>query len=64
MLRFEMNFEELDAHRTRWTQRMVLKGASDEYYVSTLESGFGPNMGPGMERMARDMARYAEGSDG
>ncbi len=55
-LRFVWSFDDLGDGRTRLTQRMTLDGPSAEQYVADLEAGFAPNLGPGMEKIARGMA--------
>ena len=60
VLRFEWTFDELAEESTRLTQHISLEGPSEEQYSADVEAGFGNNIGPGMEKMAREMARYAE----
>ena len=54
-------FEELEDEQTPMTQRITLEGHSAEQSHSSVEAGFAPNIGPGMEKIARDMARHPEG---
>ena len=60
IVRFAWTFEELEDARTRLTQHITLEGPSADHYSSEMEAGFARNIGPGMERLARDMARHGE----
>ena len=53
--------EELEDEQTPMTQRITLEGHSAEQYHSSVEAGFAPNICPGMEEIAHDMARHPEG---
>ncbi len=55
-LRIVWTFDDLGDGRTRLTQRMTLDGPTAEQHVADLEAGFAPNIGPGMEKIARAMA--------
>jgi len=57
VLRFIWTFDALSERQTRLTQRMVLDGPNSEAYVPLMEKYFVPNIAPGMERMADDMAK-------
>ena len=52
---FEWRFEALADHRTKLTQRIVLSGSNAETYARQVETGFGPTLADGMNRMASDM---------
>jgi len=61
VVRITWTFEELPNDRTCLTQHMVLEGSGSEAYVSMMEEGFARNIGPGMEKIAEEIARYATG---
>jgi len=58
-LRFEWHFDAVSARRTRLTQRVILSGTNAGAYRDQVEAGFGPNLAPGMERIAASMAAAA-----
>ena len=43
-------------HEGDAVESITLDGPSAEQYVADLEAGFAPNLGPGMEKIARAMA--------
>jgi hypothetical protein len=56
LLGFAWRFEDLRDGRTRMTQHMSLDGPAAGQYAADLDAGFGPNIGPGMEKLALAMA--------
>ena len=61
VVRFAWTYEDLGDGRTRLTQRITLDGPGAEGYVPVMEAHFAPNVGPGMERLAREVERHAAG---
>ena len=57
VLRFEWRFEALSQRRSRLTQRIVLTGENASAYAAQLETGFGANLGAGMQRIAAAMEK-------
>ena len=55
-LRSEWRLEALAEHKTRMTQRLVLSGSNAEAYARQVETGFGPTLADGLNRIASDMA--------
>lgn len=53
----EWTFEALTERCTRLTQRLSLSGPRAQAYRATIEASFGPNLVPGMERIARELER-------
>jgi Polyketide cyclase / dehydrase and lipid transport len=58
VLRFTWTFDALSDKQTRLTQHMLLEGPKSGSYVPLMEQYFVPNIGPGMEKMAEDMAKW------
>lgn len=52
VLRAEWTFEEIADNRTRMTQRLVLAGPNAASYREQVQSGFGPTLADGMNRIA------------
>jgi hypothetical protein len=61
VVRFTWTYQELPDNRTRLTQHLVLEGPGAAAFVPVMEQHFAPNLGPGMERLAEEIARYAAG---
>lgn len=61
VLHFTWTFEALGDSRARLTQHITLEGPSAGQYRSEIEALFTPNIGPGMEKLARDMS-HADGT--
>jgi hypothetical protein len=61
VVRFIWTYEELAGGRTRLSHHIVLDGPGAEAYVPVMEEHFAPNVGQGMEKLAKEIARYAEG---
>jgi uncharacterized protein YndB with AHSA1/START domain len=61
VVRFTWTYEELTDGRTRLSQHIVLEGPGAEAYIPVMEEYFAPNVGKGMEKLAEEIARYAEG---
>jgi hypothetical protein len=61
VVRFTWTYEDLPDNRTRLTQHLVLEGPGAEAYVPVMEQHFAPNLAPGMEKLADEIARYAAG---
>jgi hypothetical protein len=59
VVRFTWTYEELPDNRTRLSQHIVLEGPGAEAYIPVMEEYFAPNLGPGMENLAQEIARYA-----
>jgi hypothetical protein len=57
VLHFIWTFDVLSDKQTRLTQCMVLDGPNSHTYVPLMEQYFAPNIAPGMQRMAEDMAK-------
>ena len=55
-LRVRWHFEPVSDRKTRLTQRMELTGANAAAYVEAISQTFGPNLEPGMRRIANSMA--------
>jgi hypothetical protein len=60
-VRFIWTYEELPENKTRLTQHIVLDGPGAKAFVPAMEQHFAPNVGPGMARLAEEIARYAAG---
>jgi hypothetical protein len=58
LLRFDWTFEALADNQTRMTQDILLDGPNAAAYVSLMEQHFAPNVGPGMEKIAKAMEEY------
>jgi hypothetical protein len=56
-LGIEWTFEALTDRHTRLTQRLSLAGPGAQAYRTTIKASFGPNLVPGMERIARELER-------
>ena len=61
VLRFDWTFEALSDHQTRLTQRVILDGPKADAYVPFMEQHFAPNIAPGMERIAEEIAKRFSG---
>ena len=61
VLRFDWTFEALSDHQTRLTQRVILDGPKADAYVPFMEQHFAPNIVPGMERIAEEIAKRFTG---
>jgi hypothetical protein len=63
-MRFHWRFDRLSESRTRLSQRIELFGENAGAYVKEISESFGPNLDPGLRRIAEQMARAAsrEGS--
>ena len=59
IVRTTWTFEAIAENRTRLTQQMVLEGPGSAAYISMMEDNFGKNIGPGMEKIAREIEKYA-----
>jgi hypothetical protein len=59
VLQFAWTFEELSANQTRLSQQIILQGPGAEAYVPLMQQHFEPNIVPGMERIAEEMAKFA-----
>jgi len=60
VLRAEWTFDEIDDDRTRMTQRLVLAGPNASSYREQVQSGFGPTLADGMNRIAMQMVAAAK----
>jgi hypothetical protein len=60
VLRAEWTFEEIADNGTRMTQRLVLAGPNAASYCEQVQSGFGPTLADGMNRIAMQMVAAAE----
>jgi hypothetical protein len=61
VVRFNWTYEELPDGRTRLSQHIVLEGPGAEAYVPFMEEHIAGNLPQGMQRLAEEVARYAEG---
>jgi hypothetical protein len=59
VVRITWTYESLAENRTRSTQHMVLEAPGAEAYVPVMEANFRPNIGPGMARLAAEIAGHA-----
>src|SRR5262249_4007027 len=59
VVRFTWTYDALPGDRTRLTQHIELEGPGAEAYVPVMEESFAPNLAPGMERLAAEIARQA-----
>jgi hypothetical protein len=50
-------FDAISNDRTRLAQHMELRGDNAAAYIEGVRDGFGPNLEPGMKRIADLMAR-------
>ena len=55
-LLFHWRFDTISNDRTRLTQRVELCGDNAAVHISGVRDGFGPNLEPGMKRIADLMA--------
>ena len=55
-LSFEWRFDPVSERRTRLTQRIVLSGDNAAVHAEAVKAGFGPNLAPGMKRIAAAIA--------
>ena len=55
-LLFHWRFDAISNDRTRLTQHMELRGDNAAAYIEGVRDGFGPNLEPGMKRIADLMA--------
>jgi hypothetical protein len=60
VLRAEWKFYALAESRTRMTQRLVLQGPNATSYREQVQSGFGPTLADGMNRIAMQMVAAAK----
>jgi hypothetical protein len=61
VVRFVWTYKELSDCRTRLTQHIVLDGPGAEAYVPFMEEHFVRNIPKGMEKLAEEIARFADG---
>jgi hypothetical protein len=59
VLRAEWMFAEVADNRTKMTQRLVLSGLNAASYREQVQSGFGPTLADGMNRIAMQMGAAA-----
>ncbi len=62
LMLFHWRFDALPDGRTRLTQRMELRGENAATYIDEIRAGFGPNLEPGMRRIAGNIARASSES--
>jgi hypothetical protein len=60
VLAFEWSFCGVSENRTKLTQRIVLSGDNAAAFAAQVEAGFGPNLQPGMKRLAAQMTAAAQ----
>jgi hypothetical protein len=63
VVRFAWTYEVLSDRRTRLTQHVVLDGPRAEAYVAFMKDQFVGNVPKGMERLAKEIARFAAGRE-
>lgn len=58
-LAFTWRCEAISEHRSRLTQTITLSGEAAASHAKGVEEGFGPNLAPGMDRIAAAIGRAA-----
>ena len=61
---FEWSFDAMSNHRTRITQRIVLRGPDAKAYVNQVQAGFGSTLADGMKRIADALERAERSAAG